>query len=367
MSDGAFSFTVATVAEPGLAATKRIIRHLDGRLEKSDYDRVALWCLKPMTTANIVSMAEVLRDLASRADRMILMGRPRPGLQLDRPQLRRWAAADPSTNTLEAVDRQWLPIDLDDVAVPPPLGRGDRLDDAARYVRDKVLPPEFRGIAAAATATSSSGLKGDAQARLRLFFALDGPLSLDVMRRWTRGARAAGLPVDPAVIQAGQPIYTARPLFQGIADPVPPRLRAFVLEGSRGDRVCLVTDRYEAASSRADAAAVFAPSPMQSDWRRYMRAAVGGPDSFFVPLTRAFGGAARDLCEENEVISFARALVIARADPERVAHYSEDWMRAALRRFKTADLAAEARRKSLLAELLTPRANGEASDEDRRW
>ena len=255
MSDWAFSFTIATVAEPGLAATKRIVRLSDGRLEKSDYDRVALWRFQPMAAASVAIMAEVLRDLAGRADRMILMGRPRPGLLLDRPQLRRWAAADPSTNTLEAVDRQWLPIDIDDVAVPSPLGRGDRLDDAARYVRDTVLPPEFHGIAAAATATSSSGLKGDTLARLRLFFALDRPLSLDVLRLWARGARAAGLPVDPAVIQAGQPIYTARPLFRGIADPVPPRLRAFGLEGSRGDRVSLVADRYEAAPSRTDQAA----------------------------------------------------------------------------------------------------------------
>ena len=205
-------------------------------------------------------------------------------------------------------------------------------------MRDKVLPPEFHGIAAAATATSSSGLKGDTLARLRLFFALDRPQSLDVLRRWARGAHAAGLPVDPAVIQAGQPIYTARPLFQGIADPVPPRLHAFGLEGSRGDRVSLVADRYEAAASGADRAAMFAPGPMPNDWRRYMRAALGGTDGFFAPLTRALGIAARDLNDENEIIAFARALVIARADTGRVAHYSEDWMRATLRRFKAADL-----------------------------
>ena len=366
MSEGAFSFAIAIVAEAGLAATKRIVRASDGRLEKSDYDRLALWRFQPMAAASVAIMAEVLRDLAGRTDRMILMGRPRPGLQFDRPQLRRWAAADPGANTLEAVDRQWLPIDIDDVAVPSPLGRGDRLDDAARYVRDTVLPPEFHGIAAAATATSSSGLKGDTLARLRLFFALDRPLSLDVLRRWARGARAADLPVDPAVIQAGQPIYTARPLFQGIADPVPPRLRAFVLEGSRGDRVSLVTDRYEAASSPADRAAVFAPQSMQDDWRRYLRAALGGADSFFAPLTRALGVAARDLCDENEVIAFARTLVIARADPGRVAHYSEDWMRATLRRFRAADLAAEDRRRTLLSELIVSRKTGGIHDGRRQ-
>ena len=94
-----------------------------------------------------------------------------------------------------------------------------------------------------------------------------------------------------------------------------------------------------------------------------MRAAVGGPDGFFAPLTRALGVAARDLCDENEVIAFARTLVIARADPGRVAHYSEDWMRATLRRFKAADLAAEERRRSLLSELIAPREGG--ADESR--
>jgi hypothetical protein len=267
MSDGAFSFTIATVAEAGRAATKRIVRHLDGRLEKSDYDRVALWRFQPMAAASVAIMTEMLRDLAGRADRMILMGRPRPKLLLDRPQLRRWADADPTKNTLEAIDRQWLPIDIDDVAVPPPLGRGDRLDDAARYVRDMLLPPEFHGIAAAATATSSSGLKGDTLARLRLFFELDRLLSLDVLRQWARGARAAGLSVDPAVIQAGQPIYTARPLFQGVSDPIPLHLRAFALEGSRGDRVCLVADRYQAAASISICVATTAPVLMQGDWR----------------------------------------------------------------------------------------------------
>ena len=155
MTDGPF-FTAASVAEPGTAATKIIVRLSDGRLSKSDYDRVALWRFQPMTAASVAGMAELLHGLADRADRMILMGRPRPGLLLDRPQLRRWAAADPSRNTLEAVDRQWLPIDIDDVAVPSPLGRGDRLDDAARYARDKVLRG-VHGIAAAATATSSRG------------------------------------------------------------------------------------------------------------------------------------------------------------------------------------------------------------------
>jgi hypothetical protein len=86
-----------------------------------------------------------------------------------------------------------------------------------------------------------------------------------------------------------------------------------------------------------------------------MLAAVGGHDGFFAPLTRGLGVAARDLCAENEVIAFARTLVIARADPGRVTHYSEDWMRATLRRFRAADLAAEVRRRSLLSELITPK------------
>ena len=58
MSDLAFSFTIATVAEPGLAATKRIVRHLDGRLKKSDYDRVALWRFQPIGAASVAIIDE---------------------------------------------------------------------------------------------------------------------------------------------------------------------------------------------------------------------------------------------------------------------------------------------------------------------
>ena len=93
---------------------------------------------------------------------------------------------------------------------------------------------------------------------------------------------------------------------------------------------------------------------------------MGGPDGFFAPLTRALGVAAHDLSDEREIIAFARALVIARADPGRVAHYSENWMRAALRRFKAADLAAEDRRRTLLSELIVSRKTGGIHDGRRQ-
>ena len=84
------------------------------------------------------------------------------------------------------------------------------------------------------------------------------------LHRWARGAQLAGLPVDPAVLQAGQPIYTARPIFRGSA-PRPgaagaARLRAARRRRPRGARRAPVRparrrDRAAASSMPGRAAA----------------------------------------------------------------------------------------------------------------
>ena len=229
MSDGAFSFTIATVAEPGLAATKRIVRLSDGRLEKSDYDRVALWRFQPMAAASVAVMAEVLHDLAGRADRMILMGRPRPGL---RSIVRSFAAgrlpiqartrSKPSTASgCRSTSTTWRSRRRSAAAIALTMPHDTRATQCFRQSFTASRPRRRQHPRA--------GSRAHTGAAAAVLCARPGAIA-GRSAAWARGARAAGLPVDPAVIQAGQPIYTARPLFQGIADPVPPRLRAFVLK-----------------------------------------------------------------------------------------------------------------------------------------
>ena len=235
----AYDFTAACVAEADRDATKTITRQADGSLLKRPYSHATWWRYIPGKLSSHREMAEVLRFLATARNVMIMMGEVAPGVDVGQPQRRLWAA-EPGQNTLVSVDRAWLPVDLDDVEVPAPFDKGDCLDAAAAYVRDHLMPNEFHGVECVVTATSSTGLRGSGTARMRLYFLLDQKWPLAALKGWARRLRLSlAVPIDDAVIQAGQPIYTARPVFRGMDDPVPEHLWAFVLPGSRGERVPL--------------------------------------------------------------------------------------------------------------------------------
>jgi hypothetical protein len=70
-------------------------------------------------------------------------------------------------------------------------------------------------------------------ARLRLFFALAEAADNKALISWTDSLsrRAPELRLDPSVMRAMQPIYTARPLFVGCSDPVPSGQRVVILDG----------------------------------------------------------------------------------------------------------------------------------------
>ena len=117
-----YAFTLCKVADYGRLASKRIVGKTDGSYEKFDYDHVTRWFFAPKTVSGNTGMAALLAKLAKRRDIMLVMGSPRPGLDLSRPQFRRWADTRKTENTLVAADRAWLAIDVDGYGVPAPWG-----------------------------------------------------------------------------------------------------------------------------------------------------------------------------------------------------------------------------------------------------
>ena len=73
---------------------------------------------------------------------------------------------------------------------------------------------------------SNTGFKGPGTARLRMFCQLNREHALEGLHGWSKAAKIVGVPIDPSVLQPHQPIYTARPLFDGLHDPVAAELRA---------------------------------------------------------------------------------------------------------------------------------------------
>ena len=341
MSASPFAFTLAKSADPGKRAAKKIVGKRDGSRETFAYDRVQHWLFRPAEIGNPDRLAAFLRQLAARPDLMLVMGAPRQGLDLSQPQLRRWADPDPTRNTLVDVPRAWVAIDVDGYRVPDGWGLAERLADAAAAIRDDALGDGFAGAACVAAATASTGLVGADTAKCRLFFSLNRPHPIADLYRWARGAQIAGLPVDPSVMQAGQPIYTARPLFAGaLTGPVPPALRAIALPG-RGDGIALDLNRYDAPAAEAERRTLASEHACGGDWRRLLADALGGSASFFAPLTCALGLAARTGAAEAEIIAFAQQLLAERADPSRLRQYGPRWCAATIRRFRDRDRAVE--------------------------
>ena len=90
---------------------------------------------------------------------------------------------------------------------------------AATYVRDMVLPEEFFSRTMIVTPSARTGLRGPGLLRGRVWFLLDQPYGLKVLKAWVRGLRAVHGVGDSAICQVGQPIYVGRPRFIGMDDP----------------------------------------------------------------------------------------------------------------------------------------------------
>jgi hypothetical protein len=333
-----FAFTVLKVADRGKRATKRIVGKSDGSREVFAYDRVSRWRIYPREIAGLDRMAAFLGTLATRPDLMIVMGAPRDGVNLSQPMLRRWANPEPTKNTLTDCPRGWLAIDVDGYGVPEPFGLAEHLADAAACVRDDALGEEFCDVACIVTASASTGLAGEDTVKCRLFFALDRPWPIATLHGWARGAQIAGLPVDPAVMQAGQPIYTSRPIFDGaLRDPVPAAKRAFILPGAK-NAVSLDVDRYAAAASEAERKIRIVEHVCCDDWRQLLETTLGRRGlSFFMPLTRALSRAARTFESEAAIIGWIQDIVARRADLPRQRQYGPQWCAATLRNFRQRD------------------------------
>ena len=353
-----FNFTVCAVAEPGKLAVKTISLTPEN---KRSYDKVTYWRFRPENYDSCAALRVRLINLMQLPYLMIVRGQPRDDLDLGKVHVRRWAGAD---RTLVSVDRAWLAIDLDGVEVPSPYGDADQLGQAAEYIRDRLLPGEFADVQMIACATASTGLVGSTTARLRLFVPLDRPIPDNRLALWAKALRAkTGLPVDPAIYQAGQPIYTGRPQFiDGAVDPVPIDQRVIFLDGLL-DRVSLNLHICEdMASDNQEISGSFGTGEASNDWREILLANVAGPNGFYQPLIRGLGAAAQSGETDKAIIDFVVSLLEEKADQGRKNHYSPAWIAAGLKDFRRRDTERSQRIDALRSRILRPSLCQSAGD-----
>lgn len=346
-----FKATQLGLVDAGRCAVKSLTKLADGSITSNEYDHGFEWLFKPFDGgSDFDRMGRELRLMAVM-DRVILcMGAPIAGLDLNQPHVRRWARSGLFENTMLAVPRAWIAIDVDDAVVPHGLGDPARYVEGAIHVRDHMLPKEFHGATTIVSPSARTGLRGPTLLRCRLWFLLDKPYELLALKRWTCGLKAIFGVGDSAIIQAGQPIYVGRARFVGMADPIPPQMRAVVVRG-RHDRVSLDVERYEPAVVMIDHKLRTASMAAGDDWKAFLVQTLGGELSFFEPLSKGLGIAARSSASDPEIIAFTLALLAKRADAGRIAQYDAQWLARTLRSFREKDNSGRRRREAALAKL----------------
>src|SRR5262245_57458182 len=214
-----FQFSVLTCQKP-LLATKTI----GADRKEVSYGKPKFFYYRYCEIELLEDFAKVVLEWLCDQPRMfIIRGQLLRGLDPKKRHYRRTLGRKGEPATIECPLCRWIALDRDGVEVPNGYGAPDKLAEAAYFIRDNRLPSYFRGVRCIAAATASTGRKGPGIARLRLFFVLSRPAENDALYYWAENLSIArpDLRLDPTVMRAMQPIYTARPLFDGCSDPVP--------------------------------------------------------------------------------------------------------------------------------------------------
>jgi hypothetical protein len=286
-------------------------RRLDGRIVKSGYANASEFRAIEVEVDGIVSLATVLDAVVADGHAAVIRGapgrfcprdgsavfrllQPQTGLasaktgarisqqrirscKLEPDEERRYAVT--WLPTFEDRARSWVIFDIDCVPVPDHL-RGDRVDDPDSSVEHvlRLLPEPFQSatcwwsLSSSAAVPGKTGREVAGTFKLKLAFWLDRALTGAEVKRWMAAEKA---PVDPAVFNAIQLIYVARPSFgPGLHDPVP--RRSGIWQGEV-DTVEVPALRPEPERVRyASRAAAFAPAEGLDELCEALRARLAG-------------------------------------------------------------------------------------------
>lgn len=220
----------------GGRARKHWRRGLDGAPEKVGERPPAEYLAGVLKVDSIELLGKAWGWLQTRTDTVAVLGGLAPAGALEvargRRIRRRKLPREGAPAHLEERATRTLVLDVDDADTPSgydmstPEGRAG----AVRAFL-ATLPAPLAGASCWAQWTGSAGVRGWAQLKLRLVYRLARPLTPAEQKAWLAWA---GVPADPAIYHAAQPIYVARPSFgSGLGDPLPGKARLFFLAGER--------------------------------------------------------------------------------------------------------------------------------------
>ncbi len=199
---------------------------------------------KEVPVNGIDELSALMAKQQAASQSFVIRGAIAPGADRQN-MLRRVIDRPDAPATIIPAARHWVALDIDSLPCPDSIDPVHDIDEVVEFVVGH-LPPEFEGASCHWALTSSAGIKPGI--RLRLWFWFDRPLEDWQLKTWLDG-----YPVDHSVFAPAQPIYTAAPIFKGMADPCPRRCGLW--RGNRDEVTPPVIERVKRTYSGASAGA----------------------------------------------------------------------------------------------------------------
>ena len=271
--------TITILTTKGPLATKVISwSQILQKPQTTPYGLARRFSCEEIGVNGIDDLSALMTRLQTETCSFVVRGAIAPGADR-RNMLRRLHDKPGAPATIVPTARHWVAFDIDSLWCPDYIDPVHDIDAVIEFTVSK-LPPEFEGVTFHWTLTSSAGVKPGI--RLRLWFWFDRPLEDWQLKTWFRG-----YPVDHSIFAPSQPIFTATPIFKGMADPCPRRCGLW--RGDRDDVTPPIIERVKRTNTSTGK-----NTDGRSGGRGYQfhRARIGdheGGDGFLRPLTACVG------------------------------------------------------------------------------
>ncbi len=236
---------------------QKTYRMTDQGMRCEPYDTGKLIVSEAHCIDSLRELHELLEDIETHPRMFVLRGGPADHTDTSKPHIRRYLdRTNERTGAVDlapykACDHHWMMVDIDDLLWPgyrTPECIGGYIEDGdgeaiAAHVLEQ-LPEYFHGVRHIWHFSSSAGVDGWEKVKLHLWLWSDRPVCGFSLREWMKRHAPC---VDTALFQPVQPHYTARPRFEGMADPLKgePRLGFVPGRSLELPREVVTLERYQ--------------------------------------------------------------------------------------------------------------------------
>ena len=231
-------------ASSGRQQAKRFAR-IDGEILSTKVAPEPFWRVTAQTASTIDELATLLKRLADDPTVGVIREAPKLELDISKPVARRAVNFDD-------VPRSWVMVDIDDLAAPH-LDVAEESGLAAHYVRDELAlwAPELEGVAMFLAWSGSCGIRDHTTLKAHVWFCVERTSTSAELKRWARAVneRAGRKLIDEAIYSRVQLHFNARPICDGLSDPLPGGQRFVLLSGAPAAALVIPEDAAKGARS----------------------------------------------------------------------------------------------------------------------